>query len=548
MSAETIRDVLIRIAVEQKDSKVNFQAFEKMGVQQERVAADTQRRITRTEQAEHFKRIYQAERTAIFHRTKAAEVERVQKEALERTTKNFEKMGRGAVEAAGGVAQVTRGMLLLGASSETVDKLVKSLVGIQAGYDIAKGGVQAFKGLNDSLAAIADKHGPAAALAISRVGAAGIAAAAAVGIGDQAFDIFGRHATARRQQDVLGQIAREKGREAGVHERGRQLPALFAIRDQRDAAARTADEIGGRFSGVEIEQRDRARIEKRLADARAEAAKEFEKVRVPDKARIALEHERQKLESRRENLPLGRSGSAERSELSEKIARIDHELGQKVRVEAEHRANATRLTAQYSKEIVDSLKREGTELQKALDIRQRHVDLAKGAVAAEQDRVGRIQQEIGRLDPSQRGLVGRLGQAVQAGTASQEQIDELRGLAPTLTGEITAELERSRGVAAANDLSRQILGRSLTGAGSQLENSRLGEAFARAPDDILGNIATRVQENNEAQAKAAGELEKSMDEAGAAAEKLIQMFILKVNLLTRRMEEAESNRGGLFGS
>jgi hypothetical protein len=401
MSTETIRDVLIRIAIEMKDSD---RALEQFGAKQERVMADTARRVTKIEQDEIVKRGFAMNRGYNEQISKAEQFERRQSEALNRATKNFEKMGRGAVEAAGGVAQVTRGMLLLGASQQTIDRLVQSLVGIQAGFDIAKGGVQTFKGLNDTLEAIANRHGPAAALAISRVGAAGVAAAAVVGLGDQAFDIFGRHAEADRRRDILSSIAREKGREAGVHERGRQLPALFAIRDQRDSAARTADEIGGRFSGVEIEQRDRARIEKRLADARAEAAKEFEKVRIPDKSRIALEHERQKLESRRENLPLGRSGSSERAELSEKIARIDHELNQKVRVEAEQRANATRLTAQYSKEIVDSLRREGAELQRALDIRQRHVDLARGAVAAEQDRVGRIQQEIGRLEPGQRTL------------------------------------------------------------------------------------------------------------------------------------------------
>jgi hypothetical protein len=117
-----------------------------------------------------------------------------------------------------------------------------------------------------------------------------------------------------------------------------------------------------------------------------------------------------------------------------------------------------------------------------------------------------------------------------------------------LTADITAELERSRGESAANDLSRQILGRSLTGAGSQLENAKLGEAFARAPDDILGNIATRVQENNDAQVRAAEKLERAMDDAGAAANKLIETFIIKVNLLTRKLEEAEGNRnGGFFG-
>lgn len=485
--ADVIRDVLIRVGVEQKESTLRVPAVEQTIQKQ---VATAEKQATATKQSETFKRIQLSERLAAAERNRFDEAARLEREGAELAAQNagkktraaddstnslakqqraIEKLSRGAIQAAQGFGQLARGAALIGASDQDVEKLVQSLVKIQAGYDVAQGGLKIFKGVNDTLekgAAVAPKFAGAiglvggAALPIAALGVAVLALA-------DTYDVFGRHAEAaarRHQAAVAGIAAREKTLRSEQDKNiGQKAGLLTGLLDTR----RFADELGiGKGSEARVASVENTFAREKVRLLEDESIRQ-QKLDVLRKDRLRTTEEIQKAEDKLANtalrttkeLAVNTTGTIFKETKTATIETKD--IGQSV----ERRAATEKFIADATKRRIDNLREEGELLKANLATR-----------VAERDKLRSAQEEIGRLSAGEQAFAASLAKRLQGGGGTKEQADELARLLPNLSQGLLSDFFANRGASDSAGLLdifnvKKVQGHEIAAAVSALEQN-----------------------------------------------------------------------------
>lgn len=172
--AETIRDVIIRVAIQQVEAKLKkpdiapvIAAIEKVKEVQKKATDEIRLRenIYRADEIkmrevrdEHirksrFKEIALIERVAVAMRRNAAEQVQIQEQMVAANQLAARRVTLGFLNATEGAMRLSRGIVLLSEHDKDLERLARVLISFQAGFDVLAGGVKIVQGLTRALVA-----------------------------------------------------------------------------------------------------------------------------------------------------------------------------------------------------------------------------------------------------------------------------------------------------------------------------------------------------------------------------------------------------------
>jgi hypothetical protein len=541
MAAETIRDVVIRVGLQQVDAKLTPPDV--------RPVQEAQRKVS-----EGQERIADA----------AEEAERKQTDANLKAADGFKAAAEGAFTFARGVA-------LLGvANEEDLAAIAGTIAEIQGKFDVFKGGVDAVKGFTEGTRALKEA-----------VGAASLAEAAhtiAIGIKTKAATIATGALTA--MQAALGPVGIAI---AGVAAASAILATAWVAYESRarppveSFTEAIADQIAETKRLGEA-ARETGQFISNLGKAdEAAFAKRLELLGDEDQRLAAIQQRRERIEQIGVLRTGDQTARSQANTIREQLAQYE-QIGAASGINVETEAQARQQLAQA--ELIDAaaladqdarrlellrerialVGQEGQAREKALDqerqaveARRQQLKTTQELVRAEQNRLASLDEIVGRLTAEQRIQLERLGEKAQAGTITAEEVKQAEQLGGAGVAGFASQFFQRQGRAAGGaSVFDAFGGAPARGEGSELarleqqRNQAAGKfgalgAFGAAAAEVdisrqLLDLAAKRQRSSEQTQKLLGELidlEQQLSNGQLAQAQ-------RVRELERRLAQAES--------
>lgn len=469
MAAETVRDITVRIGIEQADTKIKVPGT-KEAVQEVENVQDA------------VEMLEQKEKEA---QEEAAKMAQEIQDAGLKAADSFKMMGEGAFTFARGVA------FAVASNEEEMEEMIRIVAKAQSAFDLFKGSTDVIKGTIEGLRALKVATGAAtAATALQAVANTAVAATATAAASAMA-----------ALQAVLGPIKL----------------AFLAI----GAAVTGIIALWHWWSGADEPVDDTAASVARLRKEVEHTSDSVEKLEtVLDKVGNIASAQREVIALEEERVALNKNArdfAAEEAELRENQAAIEariddqrerfmgkhmHELGRAVALE---RAKADKLAEQRNtSEAVLKLQRDqNAVLDEGIRKAQEEIDKAKEKFLLERGILQTAKERVAAMDPAQQREFQRITEKFErlgAGGLAPEELGKLRTVAPRLVaqeevGRLDPTLARSL-----EGIGRSELGRA---AEEREQEEAAGKAFAEAhPQQArISRLQTLQEANAEAHQK-----------------------------------------------
>lgn len=582
--ADAIRDVVIRVAVQQAQATFNApsggggkgsgaDSFEKQRIAAEkqleamaekgrvaefnrindlsRLRASAAEKTAAIEQAAaekskaarlaEFNRINDLakQRASIAEKAAQAEEDAARKraeaeQASENATRHLNNSTQKAAQAFRGLAESTglviRGVALLGASNEKdLQKVLKTLVEIQAGFDLFKGGIGILQNVAKAYDAIA-KAAAAAAIAQKLSGAASVAGGAGSLLGGAKTLLagFGAGTGATFAAGAAASIGVGAGIGFGIVKgTGLDLSGDFASRDQSEDRAIRMQLARSRNMGFRLNR------EASALQAGQGWASSLLGLRGGSLGEEAALAQRQATEAAafgaRARDEGGRAGNALATGQATKAA-IDAQLS------AEER-------------VLQVRQKQTAELERQREARMKSIQSAEDELRVEKERVKTVQTGLGGLRSGEATRLKQLADKAKAGGEFNEtELDFIEGAAgeSEFTREQRQKSFRAKFGESGESIAQFLNGRNLTGAGSRQEELERAVADAIRGDALSPGLEQLAKEINEARAKEVEQWKKvgaAMELQGQAALAL-ETLVSVSESMRKRIERIEATLHG----
>ncbi len=489
--AETIRDVIIRVAVQQVDSTLRVPNFEQIAAGEKTAAAEAKNlsgAMSNLGTDSLLVRLRKIEESIKGIGDRSGETAQKAGQATASTFQlsnvgdKLKATGEGALHLAKGIGFITA------ANEEEIAQVLKMVAVAEGTFSAFKGGLELYKNLSELLPIVragvqgvttAETARGVASTAASTASVAGLrAVSAALGplaiigaIGGAAYLAFGQMRSGasdagKEIDDLRGKL--EKSTDALVKMRNEQLGG-------------EADPFGKVRAGVEKEVSERAlAVAENLSVVRRGAAADRERELLAAEGMLSLQEQLLQLTFERNQLTARARapglGEEEQAVFIERAKAIDE---QRLRI----------------------LERQGEQLRRNKEEQQAAINAAREALRNEENRLRSLDEIVGRMSQIDRLEFTALGKRAKGGgqlnAGELNRIEQLggAGTAEFVSGQF-AGLGRQAGGA---DLFAPFAGRAQRGAGSEVENIK--EQLRILTDQENGRLtpiieATRAIEEN----------------------------------------------------
>lgn len=540
--AETIRDVIIRVAVQQVDSTLRVPNFEQIAAGEKTAAAEAKNlsgAMSNLGTDSLLVRLRKIEESIKGIGDRSGETAQKAGQATASTFQlsnvgdKLKATGEGALHLAKGIGFITA------ANEEEIAQVLKMVAVAEGTFSAFKGGLELYKNLSELLPIVragvqgvttAETARGVASTAASTASVAGLrAVSAALGplaiigaIGGAAYLAFGQMRSGasdagKEIDDLRGKL--EKSTDALVKMRNEQLGG-------------EADPFGKVRAGVEKEVSERAlAVAENLSVVRRGAMADRERELLAAEGMLSAEQELARLTGERNQLAARARapglGEEEQAAFIERAKAIDE---QRLRI----------------------LERQGEQLRRNKEEQQAAINAAREALRNEENRLRSLDEIVGRMSQIDRLEFTALGKRAKGGgqlnAGELNRIEQLggAGTAEFVSGQF-AGLGRQAGGA---DLFAPFAGRAQRGAGSEVE--KIKEQLRILTDQENGRL-TPIVEVTRAIEENAKERRKVMDDlvrvlrvevAGKREVEDLRAQVLAVEEKLRRGKELRRDFGG----
>ena len=485
--ADTIRDVVIKLAIQQQETVLKSPAVQQYqaGVEAaERFAVDAAKRVQDAWKANPVVSAAEKSANAVSESASLAKRALTESEsavskaigANHRYVENMFQVGDSLKQGGEGAFIFARGMALLTSDTEENYKaLIQNIAITQGFFDVTKGSFEFIKG-----GAVAYRTATAAG---------GIYALTMQGVaGAQALVATTAAAASTAVKALWGPIGIAVAAVGAVWLVGKNAWSAY-IEEMRSAKEAATPLIG------ELERLKS--LTRGLAETEANVALEKERIAIDDAATAAERLESISKQHLQTNIALSRvqMGQGGVDKLKQNIIEGDDETrAAAFAVVSKIQGLQENLIAQ-EKEKLAIYKEQQNALVQNLDKQKSIAESAKAAAQQERDRVAGLQASLGRLNQVQKNELERLGKKAKEGTLTDQEAGRLEqgfGQIPTVR-KFVEERYRKKGEGSELILEPFNNGQRITGEGSKLEEALKKEAEAvakqvKAEEDLARGI------------------------------------------------------------